>query len=105
MIHQITTASISADYSAVLERLKEKPRYKEAEQKKIYHRDSALMHDTKSQDAYCKAGKSCMPGGNVFRKIEGRYHKARFQSHTDKALREAKKLTEMKILLLISMIF
>ena len=37
-----------------------------------------------------------MPGGNVFRKIEGRYHKARFQSHTDKALREAKKLTEMK---------
>lgn len=90
------SASVPTDHDAILKKVREHGDYKKIEIKRNKHREIALSEDERSQDAYCKAGNSCMPGGNVFRRIEGRYHKKRFERHTRRGVRENSKLQSIE---------
>ncbi|PWN38181.1 uncharacterized protein FA14DRAFT_153511 [Meira miltonrushii] len=96
LVQLTTSASIPTDHAELLQKVKDHPDYKKIAGERNRHREIALSEDQKSQDAYCKARNSCMPGGNVLRNIQGRYHKGRFERHTRRAKRESSKLDLME---------
>lgn len=98
LIQLITTAVIPSNEAeaVALKKVKENPGYKAVKEKKDNYSTIAYKEDAKSQAAYKKAQNSCMPGGNCFRNIEGRYHKHQFNKNTRKGILEGRKLDQLE---------